>query len=77
MPSGRKSGAALFLHLLVGVLYVVVGFMVLANPEASAVTLTLIMAIFFILDGIFRIIIAVSHALSPVGLGCSLTALLP
>jgi uncharacterized membrane protein HdeD (DUF308 family) len=56
----KKEWGGLFLNLLVGVLYVVVGFMVLANPEASAVTLTLVMAIFFILDGIFRIITAVT-----------------
>jgi uncharacterized membrane protein HdeD (DUF308 family) len=56
----KKEWGGLFLNLLVGVLYVVVGFMVLANPAASAVTLTLVMAIFFILDGIFRIIIAVT-----------------
>jgi uncharacterized membrane protein HdeD (DUF308 family) len=56
----KKEWGGLFLNLLVGVLYIVVGFMVLANPTASAMTLTLIMAIFFILDGIFRIIIAVT-----------------
>ena len=56
----KKEWGGLFLNLLVGVLYVVVGFMVLANPQATAMTLTLIMAIFFILDGIFRIIIAVA-----------------
>ncbi len=54
----KKEWGGLFLHLLIGVLYVVVGFMVLANPAASALSLTLIMAIFFILMGIFRIIIA-------------------
>ena len=56
----KKEWGGLFLNLLVGVLYVVVGFMVLANPQATAMTLTLVMAIFFILDGIFRIIIAVA-----------------
>jgi uncharacterized membrane protein HdeD (DUF308 family) len=56
----KKEWGGLFLNLLVGVLYIVVGFMVLTNPTASAMTLTLIMAIFFILDGIFRIIIAVT-----------------
>lgn len=54
----KKEWGGLFLHLLIGVLYVVVGFMVLANPEASALSLTLIMAIFFILAGLFRIIMA-------------------
>ena len=56
----KKEWGGLFLNLLVGVLYVVVGLMVLANPKATAMTLTLVMAIFFILDGIFRIIIAVA-----------------
>ena len=54
----KKEWGGLFLHLLIGVLYIVVGFMVLANPAASALSLTLIMAIFFILMGIFRIIVA-------------------
>ena len=56
----KKEWGGLFLNLLVGVLYVVVGLMVLANPKATAITLALVMAIFFILDGIFRIIIAVT-----------------
>ena len=54
----KKAWGGLFLHLLLGVLYVVVGFMVLANPGASAISLTLIMALFFILIGIYRIILA-------------------
>jgi len=56
----KKEWGGLFLHLLIGVLYIVVGFMVLANPAASALSLTLIMAIFFILMGIFRIILAIA-----------------
>jgi uncharacterized membrane protein HdeD (DUF308 family) len=54
----KKKWDGIFIHLLVGVLYVVVGFMVLANPGSSAMTLTLMMAIFFILTGIFRFILA-------------------
>jgi len=50
----KKNWGGVFLHLGVGVLYLVVGFMVLTNPEASAVTLSLIMALFFIVTGIFR-----------------------
>jgi uncharacterized membrane protein HdeD (DUF308 family) len=56
----KKKWGGVFMHLLVGVLYLVVGFMVLTNPKASAVTLALIMAIFFILTGIFRIILSVA-----------------
>jgi uncharacterized membrane protein HdeD (DUF308 family) len=55
----RKWGG-LFLHLLVGILYVVVGFMVVANPGASALTLTLLLAMFFIISGIFRIIVSLA-----------------
>lgn len=59
----KKEWSGVFLNLLVGILYVVVGFMVLADPAATGKTLSLIMAIFFILDGIFRIIIAVAARL--------------
>jgi uncharacterized membrane protein HdeD (DUF308 family) len=54
----KKKWDGIFMHIVVGILYVVVGFMVLANPGSSAVTLTLLMAIFFILTGIFRFILA-------------------
>ena len=59
----KKEWGGLFLNLLVGILYVVVGIMVLANPQATAVTLALVMAIFFILDGIFRIFTALAARL--------------
>jgi uncharacterized membrane protein HdeD (DUF308 family) len=49
-----------FLHLVVGILYAVVGFMLVANPEAAALSLTFILAVFFIVAGIFRIITALS-----------------
>ena len=41
-----------------GVLYVVVGFMIVANPGSSALALTLLIAMFLIFEGIFRIAIA-------------------
>jgi uncharacterized membrane protein HdeD (DUF308 family) len=63
----KKKWDGIFMHLLVGLLYVVVGFMVLANPKVGALTLTLIMAIFFILTGIFRIILAVAMHLPHYG----------
>lgn len=55
----RKWGG-FFLHLVVGILYAVVGFMLVANPKAAAVSLTLILAVFFIVSGIFRIFTALS-----------------
>ena len=43
---------------LVPILYVVVGFMIVANPGAAAVTLTLLIALFLMFGGIFRIVVA-------------------
>jgi uncharacterized membrane protein HdeD (DUF308 family) len=47
-----------FIDLLTGILYVVVGFMIVANPGAAAITLTLLIALFLIFTGIFRIVVA-------------------
>jgi uncharacterized membrane protein HdeD (DUF308 family) len=50
-----------FLDLLIGVLYIVIGFMVVANPGVAVVTLTLLIAMFLIIGGIFRIVTAVAE----------------
>lgn len=50
-----KSWGGFFINLISGILSVVVGFMVVANPEITAVTLTLLIALFLIFSGIFRI----------------------
>jgi uncharacterized membrane protein HdeD (DUF308 family) len=55
---GCKRWSGFFIDLLTGLLYVVVGFMCVANPGATAVTLTLLMAMFLIFGGIFRVVIA-------------------
>ena len=50
-----------FLHRsLVGILYAVVGFMVVANPAATAISLTMLIAMFLLGEGIFRIVTALS-----------------
>ena len=56
---GRWSGT--LVHLLIGLLYAVVGFMMITDPAESAITLTKIIAIFMIIGGIFRIVGALSH----------------
>jgi uncharacterized membrane protein HdeD (DUF308 family) len=53
-----KRWGGFFIDLLTGVLYVVVGFMIVANPGSSALALTLLIAMFLIFEGIFRIAIA-------------------
>jgi uncharacterized membrane protein HdeD (DUF308 family) len=62
-----KRWGGFFMDLLLGLLYVVVGMMVVANPVATAVDLTLLIAMFLIFGGTFRIALAFSirfhHAL--------------
>ena len=57
--AGRWSG--MLVHLLMGMLYTIVGFMILDHPQNSAIQLTLIIAIFLIVGGIFRIVMALSE----------------
>jgi uncharacterized membrane protein HdeD (DUF308 family) len=57
--SGKWSG--MLLHLLVGVLYMVVGFMMLDAPMENALLLTKLIAIFLIVTGIFDIVGALAH----------------
>jgi uncharacterized membrane protein HdeD (DUF308 family) len=51
----ERGWGGFFIDLLTGILYVVVGFMIVANPGATAVALTLLIAMFLIFGGIFRI----------------------
>jgi uncharacterized membrane protein HdeD (DUF308 family) len=56
---GRWSGT--LVHLLIGLLYGVVGFMMINDPADSAITLTKIISIFMVIGGLFRVIAAMSH----------------
>jgi len=47
------------LQLLIGILYLVSGFLILENPEGGAAGLTLLMAAFFLVSGLFRIVVSV------------------
>jgi uncharacterized membrane protein HdeD (DUF308 family) len=51
--AGKWSG--MLLHLLVGVLYSIVGFMIFDAPLENTLLLTKLLAIFLIVSGIFRI----------------------
>lgn len=56
----RKDWGGFFVDLLGGVLYFVVGGMLVANPAASAVGITLVIAAFLIVSGLFRIFAALA-----------------
>ena len=57
---GIRDWSGFFLSLLSGILYGVVGFFMIFHPAASAVSLTLLIAAFYIIGGIFRTISAAS-----------------
>jgi len=54
----QKHWGGFFIHLVNGILSIVVGFLIVANPGASALVLTLLLAMFFLVGGIFRILTA-------------------
>lgn len=56
----RKAWGGFFVDLLAGLLYLVIGVLLVANPAASAVTLTLLLALVLIFGGVFRIAIALA-----------------
>lgn len=56
----QERWSAFFIDLTIGILYAVVGFMIVANPLAAAVTLTLLVAMFLILAGLFRSVAAIA-----------------
>lgn len=53
---GRSEG--FFLHFISGILYLILGILLLVSPLVGAITLTLVMSVFFIIIGIFRIILS-------------------
>jgi uncharacterized membrane protein HdeD (DUF308 family) len=56
----HKRWAGFFLDLLTGILYVVAGWMMVTNPQESALLLTLIIAMFLVFEGVFRIVAALA-----------------
>ena len=56
----ERGWGGFFIDLLLGVLYVVVGFMIVGNPQATAISLTLIIGMFLMFDGIARIFTAIA-----------------
>jgi uncharacterized membrane protein HdeD (DUF308 family) len=56
----RKRWAGFFLDLLTGILYVIAGWMMVTNPQESALLLTLIIAMFLVFEGVFRIVAALA-----------------
>ena len=58
VTTGKWSG--FLLHLLVGILYIVVGYLIIDSPVEAMLTLTLLLAAFLIVSGIFRVVSALA-----------------
>lgn len=57
----RRQWSGFFLDLATGLLYFVVGLMMISRPLESAVALTLILAVALVVGGMFRVIATASH----------------
>lgn len=55
-----RAWGGFFLEVMAGIFYSVTGFLIIAHPGATAVALTLMIAILLIVGGIFRIVIALT-----------------
>ena len=55
--------AGFFHHLLAAILFGVVGFLLLTRPVISAETLTIFMAMFFLISGLFQLVASIVLAL--------------
>lgn len=53
-----KGWSGVLLQLLSALLYLVIGVLLLANPVGGALALTLVLAVFLIVEGAFKIILA-------------------
>ena len=56
-----KAWKGVLLNTLVGILYVVTGFLILENPLQGAAGITLVLALFFLTSGIFRIVLSLQE----------------
>jgi len=59
---GMRGWSGFFLDLVAALLYMVVGFMIVAHPGATAAGLTLLIAVFLIMGGLFRIATGIAVA---------------
>jgi uncharacterized membrane protein HdeD (DUF308 family) len=55
-----RNGAGIALHLLFAVLYVIAGLYMVFEPTQAAITITLFLAIYFVVSGVFRLVTAAS-----------------
>jgi uncharacterized membrane protein HdeD (DUF308 family) len=52
----ERQWSGFFIDLLTGILYAIVGFIIITHPVENAILFTLMMAVFFMVGGVFRIV---------------------
>jgi uncharacterized membrane protein HdeD (DUF308 family) len=60
-----REWGAFALHLLVGILYVIGGFLLMDEPVQGSVVITILVAVALIVGGILRIVIGIRHRHMP------------
>ena len=60
-----REWGAFILHLLVGVLYVIGGFLLMYEPVQGSVVITILVAFALVIGGVLRIVIAAQHRHMP------------
>ena len=55
-----QKWSGFFLHLIMGILYVIAGTMLIESPVLGAMSLTLVLGVFYLVLGIFRLIYSFS-----------------
>jgi uncharacterized membrane protein HdeD (DUF308 family) len=54
----QHRGGLLLINLLIGIVALTIGILVLTNPWAGVISLTLMIGVYFFLDGVFRVFLA-------------------
>jgi uncharacterized membrane protein HdeD (DUF308 family) len=58
---GARRWSGFFLHVLFGILYLVVGLLMIEHPGVALDALTLMLAASFLVGGLLRIVVALTH----------------
>jgi len=59
----RRAWGGFFINMMAGLLYAVTGLLMISHPGIAAITLTLMIAMLFIVAGTFRVFVAFSTAI--------------
>jgi len=56
-----RDWSGFLLHMLAGILYIIAGLLIMAEPVRGALVITVVLAVVMIVAGIFRVVLAARH----------------